>query len=45
MKKELIAKVKFWFGVEHPIFNTKDYIIEQSGADENFVYIYKEVKE
>ena len=43
MTKELIAKVKFWFGKEHKIFNEKKFIIETK-EDDNFVYVYKKEK-
>jgi hypothetical protein len=42
MVKELIAKLKFWFGDEYveDLFNTQKYIYEYNG---DYVYIYKEV--
>ena len=40
MKGELVAKVKFWFGKEYPIFDTTRYIIVQSEHDDNFFNIY-----
>jgi hypothetical protein len=36
--KFITAKVKFWFGKDEPIFNTKDYVVEY---DEYYAYIYK----
>ena len=43
VKGELIAKVKFWFGNNKPIFDTDKYIIEVSKADTNFIYVYEKV--
>lgn len=40
MNKELIAKVKFWFGGDQDIFKN-NLILDKKG---DFVYIYKEVK-
>ena len=37
-KKECIAKVKFWFGKEEPIFNTEKYTVE---IKDNYAYIYE----
>jgi hypothetical protein len=36
--KELVAKVKFWFGESEPIFDTDKYIVEYEGQ---FAYIFK----
>ena len=36
--KELVAKVKFWFGAEEPIFDTTKYTVEYQ---DSFAYIYK----
>lgn len=38
MKKELVAKLKFWFGNDINILNQKDYEFEYNG---DFVYVYK----
>jgi hypothetical protein len=38
--KELIAKVKFWFGNEQPIFDEDKFIVERS-SDGLYAYIYK----
>ena len=35
---ELVAKVKFWFGQNEPIFNKQKYIIENN---DYYAYIYK----
>jgi hypothetical protein len=44
-KGKLVAKVKFWFGKEHPIFNTRKYIVVQSKSDSDFFHIYEKVKQ
>jgi hypothetical protein len=36
--REIVAKVKFWFGVEVPIFDTTKYTVEYH---DQFAYIYK----
>jgi hypothetical protein len=39
VKGELVAKLKFWFGInEEYIFNEYKYIIEKRG---DYVYVYK----
>ena len=43
-KKELIAKVKFWFGKEHQIFNKKYIIVRGIGDNSDFAYIFKKCK-
>lgn len=40
MSKELIAKVKFWFGSDQDIF--KSGLIVEYSPDRLFAYIYKE---
>jgi len=39
-KKELIAKVKFWFGADQPIFDLEKYQIEFDDT-KTFAYIYE----
>jgi hypothetical protein len=39
-KGEIVAKVKFWFGGNEPIFDIEQFVIEHDD-DRRYAYVYK----